>query len=295
MPEDNSSTNVNFNDSRDSSSPDSATSETDVPRETNSPREPDEIRETPKVPEFVEIDLAAFSTPDLKKLFEAGAHFGHAPARWNPKMRDFIHSKRDGIHIINLEKTIDQLNKAREFLSDVAKSRQVLFVGTKKQLRDITRATAETVDQPFVAERWLGGMLTNSATVISQIKKLKNLEKRMSTGELANRYSKLEVQRFQEEIDSLNQRYGGIKELHSRPGAIIVLDAVGDKNAIAEAAKLGVPIVAICDTNADPSQIDFPIPANDDAIASVKLIANYLASAVQSGLAKADKRPSHER
>ena len=231
------------------------------------------------------------SEVDIKKLFEAGAHFGHKTSRWNPKMAAFIHSKRGDSHIINLEKTVEQLEAALAFLTEVAKTgRQVLFVGTKKQARDIVRAAAESVGQPFVTERWLGGMLTNSATIQSQIKKLKLLEKRMVSGELANRYNKLEVQRFQEEIDVLNVKYGGIKDMRGRPAALFIISATEDKNAVAEAIKLGVPVVAICDTNADPTGIDHPIPANDDAIASIQIITDYVTEAVREGVNAAPKK-----
>ena len=231
------------------------------------------------------------SEVDIKKLFEAGAHFGHKTSRWNPKMAPFIHSKRGDSHVINLEKTVTQLDAALAFLTEVAKNnRPVLFVGTKKQARDIVKTAAEAVGQPFVTERWLGGMLTNSATMLSQVKKLKLLEKRMASGELANRYNKLEVQRFQEEIDALNVKYGGIKDMRGRPGALFVISATDDKLAVAEATKLGIPVVAICDTNADPTDIEYPIPANDDAIAGLQLITDYVVTAVREGMAAAPKR-----
>ncbi|MCL1877162.1 30S ribosomal protein S2 [Candidatus Saccharibacteria bacterium] len=221
---------------------------------------------------------------DIKKLFEVGAHFGHKTSRWNPKMAGFIHSKRDDSHIINLEKTVEQLDRVLPFVTDVvARGRQFLFVGTKKQAREIVKNAAESVSQPYVAERWLGGMLTNVTTITSQIKKLKLLEKRMASGELANRYNKLEVQRYQEEIDALNVKYGGVKDLKGRPGALFVLDAVADQNAVKEAVKLGIPVVAICDTNADPTGIEYVIPANDDAIASLQLITDYIVDAVKAG------------
>lgn len=232
---------------------------------------------------------------DIKKLFEAGAHFGHQTSRWNPRMAKYIYGKKDGIHIINLDQTVAQIDSASDFLKGVAgRGRQVLFVGTKKQIKDITKETAESVNMPYVCERWLGGMLTNQSTVISQIKKLKLLEKRMDSGELANRYNKLEVQRYQEQIDMLNQRYGGIKEMRGKPGAVVVLDAVTDHNAINEAQKLHIPVVAICDTNANPTDIDYVIPANDDAIQAVKLVAEYLADGVKAGNAVAAEHKAEQ-
>ena len=233
---------------------------------------------------------------DIRQLFEAGAHFGHQTSRWNPKMAKYIYGKKDGIHIINLDQTVAQLDRASDFLKEVAgRGRQVLFVGTRKQTKEIVRSAAESVGMPYVTERWLGGMLTNQHTIVSQIKKLKLLEKRMASGELANRYSKLEVQRIQEEIDTLNTRYGGIKEMRGKPGAMVVLDAVTDRNAITEAQKLRVPVVAVCDSNANPTGIDYVIPANDDALAGLRLIVDQLAEAVKDGSSVAAKRAEERR
>lgn len=221
---------------------------------------------------------------DIKALLEAGVHFGHKTSRWHPKMAPYIHSKRQDSHIIDLTKTVEGLEKALPFVTEVvAKGKQVLFVGTKKQAKDIVRATAEKVTQPFVTERWMGGMLTNVATVTGRIKELKNLERRMDSGELANRYSKLEVQRFQEEIDDLNKKYGGIKDLNGMPGVVFVTDVIEDRNAVNEANKLGIPVIALVDTNADPSLVDYAIPGNDDAIKGLTLILDYVAAAVQEG------------
>lgn len=223
---------------------------------------------------------------DIKALLAAGAHFGHKTSRWHPKMAPYIHSKRAGSHIIDLTKTVEGLEKALPFLTQVAASgKQVLFVGTKRQAKEIVQKAAEEVKMPYVTERWMGGMLTNTQTVNARIKHLKTLETRMAAGELANRYSKLEVQRFQEEIDLLNFRYGGIKEMNGAPGAVIVVDVLADDNAVKEANKLGVPVVAIVDTNADPSVAKYAIPANDDAIKSLQLIVDYFKQAVAEGIA----------
>lgn len=211
-------------------------------------------------------------------------------------MAKYIYGKKDGIHIINLDQTVVQLDRASDFLKEVAgRGRQVLFVGTRKQTKEIVKSAAESVSMPYVTERWLGGMLTNQHTIVSQIKKLKLLEKRMASGELANRYSKLEVQRIQEEIDTLNIRYGGIKEMRGKPGAMVVLDAVTDHNAITEAQKLRVPVVAVCDSNANPTGIDYVIPANDDALAGLRLIVDQLAEAVKDGSSVAAKRAEERR
>lgn len=224
---------------------------------------------------------------DIKALLEAGAHFGHKTSRWHPKMAPYIHSKRQGGHIINLEKTVEALEKALPELTKIAASgKKILFVGTKKQLKDITKAAAESVNMPYVAVRWVGGTLTNVETVNKQIKKLHDLERRMTSGELEMRYSKLEVQRYQEEIDLLNERYGGIKEMNEQPAAVIVVDAIQDRNAIKEANSLKLPVFAITDTNVDPTNIDYVIPANDDAIKAVQLILDYMVAAIKAGEAK---------
>jgi len=224
---------------------------------------------------------------DMKALLESGAHFGHKTSRWHPKMAPYIHSKRQGGHIINLEKTVESLEKALPELTKIAMNgKKILFVGTKKQLKDITKAAAESVDMPYVTVRWVGGTLTNVETINKQIKKLHDLERRMASGELEMRYSKLEVQRFQEEIDLLNERYGGIKAMNEQPAAIVVVDAVQDKNAIKEANSLKLPVFAITDTNVDPTNIDYVIPANDDAIKAVQLILDYIVAAIKEGEAK---------
>ena len=225
---------------------------------------------------------------DIKQLLEAGVHFGHKTSRWHPKMAPYIHSKRQDSHIIDLTKTVEGLEKALPAITKAIEGgRKVLFVGTKKQVKEAVREAAESVNQPYVVERWVGGMLTNSATINQQIKKLKTLEKRMESGELAKRYSKLEVQRYAEEIESLNTKYGGIKDLMGRPGILFVTDAIADANAIREAKTLNIPVVAIVDTNVNPEGIDYVIPANDDAIKGVKLLLDYVIEAIKE--AKADK------
>lgn len=228
---------------------------------------------------------------DIKALFEAGAHFGHKTSRWHPKMAPYIHSKRQESHIIDLAKTVEALDVALPFLTSVvAGGKKVLFVGTKKQAKDITKLAAEGANQPYVTERWIGGMLTNVATVTSQLKKLRDLEKRMASGDLEKRYNKLEVQRFQEEIDELNRKYSGIKDLSGKPGAVFVTDIIADANAVREAKTLGVPVVGIVDTNANPDGIDYVIPANDDAIKSLQLLLDYAVAAVNEGATKKEEK-----
>ncbi len=228
---------------------------------------------------------------DIKKLLEAGAHFGHKTSRWHPKMAQFIHSKRNGTHIIDLTKTVEQLEVALKFLEDTAaEGKQVLMVGTKRQAHDIVKNLAEKTGQPYVVERWLGGMMTNRNTIGGRVKYLKDLEGKMESGALAAKYNKLEVQRYQEEIDEMNHLYGGIKNLAARPGAVFVTDIIHDINAVREANKLNIPVVAIVDTNTDPTQVTYPVPANDDAIKTIQLIADYVEMAVEAGKAKYAKK-----
>ena len=230
------------------------------------------------------------SEVNIKDLFEAGVHFGHKTSRWNPKMAPYIYTKRQGIHIIDLAKTAESLNVVLPFITKtVASGKKVLFVGTKKQMRDIVKEAATESDQPYVTERWVGGMLTNVTTMNKQLKKLHDLEKRMSNGDLDKKYSKLEVQRFQEEIDDLNGKYEGIKDINGKPGAVIVTDVVANANAVKEANVLGVPVIGIADTNANPAGIEYIIPSNDDAIKAVKLILDYMVDAVKAGQAKVKK------
>ena len=229
----------------------------------------------------------ATATVDIKQLLEAGAHFGHKTSRWHPKMAQYIHSKRGDNHIIDLNQTVAAYERALEFANSVAaKGSQVLFVSTKRQAKDIVKAAAESVAMPYVTERWLGGMLTNRKTVAARIKHLKDLEAKMDSGELASRYNKLEVQRFQEEIDVMNKKFGGIKEMHARPGAVFVVDMIEDANAVREATKLQIPVIALCDTNTNPSLVTYPIPSNDDAVKAIQLACDYMVAAVEAGKAK---------
>ena len=221
---------------------------------------------------------------DMKTLLESGAHFGHKTSRWHPKMAPYIHSKRQDAHIINLEKTVEALEAALPKATEIAKNgKKILFVGTKKQHNDLVKAAAESVEMPYVTVRWVGGTLTNVETVNKQIKKLKDLERRMASGELESRYSKLEVQRYQEEIDLLNERYGGIKHMTEQPAAIIVTDAIQDKNAIKEAITLHIPVFAFVDTNVDPTGINYVIPMNDDAVKATNLVLGYFVEAIKEG------------
>jgi small subunit ribosomal protein S2 len=207
---------------------------------------------------------------DIKQLLEAGAHFGHKTSRWHPKMAPYIHSKRGGNHIIDLALTVNYLEQALSFITNsVASGKQILLVSTKRQATDKIVEVAQETGMPYVSQRWLGGMLTNQATMAARIRHLKDLENKMATGELAAKYSKLEVQRFQEEIDEMNNIYGGIKDMVSKPGALFVVDIIADVIAVKEAKKLGIPVIALIDTNADPTLVNYPIPSNDDATKTI--------------------------
>ena len=224
---------------------------------------------------------------DLEVLFAAGVHFGHTTSRWHPKMGPYIHSKRGGRYLIDLAQTIPRLQTATEAVTKVvADGQQVLFVGTKRQAKEIVRSAAEAVGMPYATERWMGGFLTNHKTIGVQVKRLKDLETRMESGEIANKYSKLEVQKTQKRIDGLNLVYGGIKNLDGLPGLVFMVDMFGDAIAVAEANKLKIPIVGLVDTNIDPRLATYPIPANDDAIKSLQIITEFIQAAVVAGQAQ---------
>ena len=235
----------------------------------------------------------------MKDLLECGVHFGHQTRRWNPKMKKFIFGERKNIYIVDLQKTLRYFRYTYNVVRDAAAAgKTMLFVGTKKQLKDLVKETAESVNQPYVTERWIGGILTNVDTISKQIKKLKNLERRLKSGDLEKRYSKLEVQRFEEEIEDLNRKYGGIKNMNGKPAALIVTDMITEANAIKEANALGIPVVAIADTNTDPNLVKFAIPGNDDAIKSVAILLDLFKQAVVEGQAEikiADKPVSKEK
>lgn len=234
---------------------------------------------------------------DIKQLLEAGAHFGHKTSRWHPRMAQYIHSKREGTHIIDLTKTVAQLDEALTFVEKiVGEGKQILLVGTKRQAHDIVKKLAEETNQPYVVERWLGGMLTNRSTMSVRIKHLKDLEANMENGTLAAKYNKLEVQRFQEEIDAMNHIYGGIKTMAAKPGALFVTDINNDINAVREARRLGITVIGIADTNVDPTLVDYPIPANDDAIKTLQLMCSYFQQAIESGKAAyVKKQPAADK
>jgi small subunit ribosomal protein S2 len=219
--------------------------------------------------------------PQLQELLEAGVHFGHQTRRWNPKMRRFIFAERSGIYIIDLQKTLRQIAKAQEVIrSVVSKGEGVLFVCTKRQLKGIVQSSATESGSYFVTERWLGGMLTNFQTVKKQIRRLRDLEQGAAEGDFEI-YTKKEKLLFEREREKLSRNLEGIKMMSRLPGVMFVVDAKKEKIAVAEANKLGIPVVAIVDTNADPDVITVPIPGNDDAIRSVALIAGALCDVIK--------------
>ena len=216
----------------------------------------------------------------IKQLLEAGAHFGHQTSRWHPRMKSYIFTKRNGIHIIDLEQTTSMLDKACEFVQEVvAEGGTILFVGTKKQAQEAIKEEAGRCDMYYVNQRWIGGTLTNFATIQARIDHLVRLEDQQSRGEF-NRLPKKEALKLGEEILRLNQQMGGFKEMTSLPSALFVVDTIKENIALAEARRVGIPLVAIVDTNCNPDEIDYPIPANDDAIKAINLICNKLADAV---------------
>ena len=219
----------------------------------------------------------------MKQLLEAGFHFGHQTRRWNPKMATYIFTERNGIYIIDLQKTVKKLEEAYFFVRDMAASGEsILFVGTKKQAQDAIKEEAERCGQFYVNARWLGGMLTNFKTMRTRIARLNQLQKMQADGTF-DLLPKKEVIKLQLEIAKLEKYLGGVKEMKKLPGALFVVDSRKEKNAIAEARKLNIPIVAIVDTNCDPDEIDYVIPGNDDAIRAIKLISQTMANAVLEG------------
>jgi small subunit ribosomal protein S2 len=219
-------------------------------------------------------------TPRMKEFLEAGVHFGHQTRRWNPKMKPFIFAARNGIYIIDLQKTINALDQARKKVREVVQNgKSILFVGTKKQAKEVIKEQMPRVNSAFyVTERWLGGMLTNFNTIKNSIKKLKDIERMAEDGTL-EKFTKKERAQMEHQAERMQKVFGGIKEMNFLPGLMVVIDARKEAIAVAEASKLGIPIIGIIDTNADPDPIDFPIAANDDAIKSIRVILRELVEA----------------
>jgi len=232
-----------------------------------------------------------------QELLDAGVHFGHLTRKWDPKMSKYIFMERNGIHIIDLNKTLTKLEEAASAIKQIVKSgRKVLFVATKKQAKDIVAAQAKAVNMPFVTERWLGGMLTNFATVRKSIKKMANIDKMTKDGtyDVLSKKEKLMIQRERVKLENL---LGGIADLNRLPAALFIIDVKKEHIAVSEALKLNIPTFAMVDTNSDPTNIDFPIPSNDDATKSITLISEIIGKAIQEGLEerKRDKEEEAER
>jgi len=224
------------------------------------------------------------SPVSMKTLLEAGVHFGHQTRRWNPKMRPYIFTERNGIHIIDLQQTVGRLAIALEFVRDTAsQGEQVLFVGTKKQAREVIESEARRCGMPYVTNRWLGGTLTNFPTIQRRISYLIRREEARARGDYDPLHKK-EVLKIDKEIEKLKRHLGGIRSMNRIPGAVFIIDPAAETISVAEARRVGAPIVAMCDTNCDPDVIDYPIPANDDAIRAIKLITARVADAVLEGL-----------
>jgi small subunit ribosomal protein S2 len=224
-----------------------------------------------------------------EELLEAGVHFGHLTRKWNPKMAPYIFMEKNGIHLIDLNKTAVKLEESAEALKNIVKSgRKVLFVATKKQAKEIIETEAARVNMPFVTERWLGGMLTNFTTVRKSIKKMQTIDKMATDGTYQN-INKKERLMLEREKVKLQRLFGGIADLNRLPAALFICDIKREHIAIAEAKKLNIPTFAIVDTNSDPTVVDFPIPANDDAAKSIALIAKVMTNAISEGLAERKK------
>ena len=235
----------------------------------------------------------------MKQLLEAGVHFGHQTRKWNPKMAPYIFTERNGIYIIDLQKTVNKLNEAYDAMRRFAEDgRPILFVGTKKQAQQAVKDEAERCGQFFVCERWLGGMLTNHKTIAKRIEKLNEIE-RMEEDGTFEKLSKKEVLKLRAEAEKLEKYLGGIREMKGMPGALFIVDPKKERIAVKEARILGIPIIGIVDTNCDPDDVDYVIPANDDAIRAVKLITSRMADAVieanqGESFAPAEENPAEE-
>ena len=230
----------------------------------------------------------------MKALLEAGVHFGHQTRRWNPKMAPYIYTERNGIYIIDLQKTVKKLDEAYNYVKEVAaEGGDILFVGTKKQAQESIRDEALRCGMHYVNARWLGGMLTNFRTMRTRIDRLNQLKTMQADGTF-DMLPKKEVIKHLGEIEKLEKYLGGVKEMKKLPGALFIVDTRKERNAIAEAHRLGIPVVAIADTNCDPDEIDYPIPGNDDAIRAIKLIASVMANAMIEGKQGEEMAPVEE-
>ena len=230
----------------------------------------------------------------IQDLLEAGLHFGHRTKRWNPKMRKYLFGQKNGIYIIDLEKTMDGLQQARQFIYDtISRGRQILFVGTKKQAQESLKAIATQTKQPFVVNRWLGGTLTNNETLRKSIARMREIEQMEKDGSI-NALPKKEVAKLRHELTKLQYNLSGIADMNGNPGALFVVDVNCEAIAVAEANRLNIPVIALVDANVDPDPIDYPIPANDDAIRGIKLIADLVSITIQQALSEYSKVAAEE-
>ncbi len=227
---------------------------------------------------------------NLNDLLEAGCHFGHQAKRWHPKAKPFLFDKKDGVHIFDLVKTKEQLEKAAQFLYDLAfQDKVVVFVGCKRQAQAVVTEEAKRAGMPYVTNRWLGGTLTNWQQIGSRVRRLKKLKEQKEAGEL-KKYTKREQLDFDREITKLDRIVGGLQTMEDLPDGLLVVDIVREEVAIKEAKQAGIPVVAIVDSNSDPSLVDYPIPANDDAVGSIKFIVSFLADAITEGRKAGQKK-----
>src|SRR3989344_4802489 len=227
--------------------------------------------------------------PTLLEMLKAGVHFGHQKSRWHPKMEPFLFGVRNGVHVIDLEKTVEELNKSLDYVRTLAaQGKVILFVGTKRQAREIVKAAAEACEMPYLVERWVGGLLTNFDEFRRRLKKYKSLKEMVATGEI-ERYTKKEQSDIKKDIEKMDRYLKGLTNLDRLPDALYLADVRVEKTAVTEARRGGVPMVAGCDSNVNPLKIEHPIPANDDAVNSIKLIVDLIAEAINEG------RKDHEK
>ena len=241
------------------------------------------VQEVEKVSEEIQQEEEDSPQISMKSLLEAGVHFGHQRRRWNPKMQQYIFAHRNGIHIIDLQQTLQYIEQAAAFVEDLAaQGKTIIFVGTKKQAQDTVIAEAQRCGVFFINTRWLGGTLTNFSTIQKRIDHLVGLEQRSARGEIAVLIKK-EALKLETEIVRMNRHFGGIKEMTQIPGALFIIDVGKESIAVAEAKRVGIPVIALVDTDCDPTDIDYPIPGNDDAIRSIKLVTTRIADAYIEG------------
>lgn len=244
--------------------------------------------------------MVTMTTPNVRQdvsiqdLLEAGLHFGHRTKRWNPKMRKYLFGQKNGIYIIDLEQTLDGLQKARQFIYDtIARGRQILFVGTKKQAQESLKAIATQTKQPYVVNRWLGGTLTNIETLRKSIARMREIEQMEKDGSI-NALPKKEIAKIRHELEKLQYNLSGIADMQGNPGALFVVDVNCEAIAVAEANRLNIPVIALVDANVNPDPIDYPIPANDDAIRGIKLIADLVGITIQQAAGEYSKVAAEE-